>query len=72
MQEDSSLINCVHNGPARISGNFTLVLPDGSEQHIDGQVALCRCGMSEKMPFCDGQHKNAVPKHDDRLSTNME
>ncbi|HBF87844.1 MAG TPA: hypothetical protein DDX39_04300 [Bacteroidales bacterium] len=31
---------------------------DGSELNISGKSALCRCGASKKMPFCDGSHRN--------------
>jgi CDGSH-type Zn-finger protein len=60
------------NGPLLVTGPITLVDPDGNQFDISGKesVALCRCGQSQRKPFCDGQHKNcgfvagerAVPK----------
>jgi CDGSH-type Zn-finger protein len=31
---------------------------DGKEWDLTGKpaISLCRCGMSEKRPFCDGAH----------------
>ena len=40
-------------GPARIEGS------DGepwTDVPAGGNVALCRCGLSEVKPFCDGSH----------------
>ena len=46
------------NGPLRISGNFVIKDPQGKEFGLAGRTAisLCRCGMSENKPFCDGTH----------------
>jgi len=71
MSENKTVITCVNNGPARVEGKFTVVFPDGKEQEFDGKLSLCRCGMSEKMPLCDGNHKNCVPRHDDRLKLDV-
>lgn len=68
MEKETVKITCVNNGPARVEGTFTLVFPDGKEMKIeDGRLSICRCGMSEKMPLCDGAHKNCVPRHDNRF-----
>ncbi len=44
------------NGSLKIFGNFELTLADGTVQQMD-QAAFCRCGLSLKMPFCDGEHR---------------
>ncbi|MBC8258653.1 MAG: CDGSH iron-sulfur domain-containing protein [SAR324 cluster bacterium] len=44
-------------GPFIIKGGAKLIHPDGREELRDGTVALCRCGLSAKKPFCDGAHK---------------
>jgi len=31
---------------------------EGNEIEKEGTVALCRCGLSNKKPFCDGAHRN--------------
>ncbi len=46
------------NGPLRIEGEMTICDATGKEFGLGGRavVSLCRCGKSENMPFCDGQH----------------
>ena len=49
----------------REDGPLVIDLPEGSRFVLDGAVralerpklALCRCGGSERKPFCDGTHK---------------
>ena len=45
-------------GPYVVYGSDVLLVDaDEREIPIDRQpVALCRCGASEKRPFCDGSH----------------
>jgi CDGSH-type Zn-finger protein len=54
------------NGPYRVEGPFTLVDQDGNKFTLpEGQwVSLCRCGLSDKKPFCDGSHRNKTPNFD--------
>lgn len=49
------------NGPLRIEGAVHLVDADGAAWDLGGKtaVSLCRCGLSEKRPFCDGSHNKA-------------
>ncbi len=46
------------NGPLRISGDFVIKDGQGKDFDLSGRTAisLCRCGMSENKPFCDGSH----------------
>ena len=46
------------NGPCLVQGDdVTLVDADGKEIPIERRpFALCRCGASERKPFCDGSH----------------
>jgi len=50
------------NGPLVITGPFMLV--DHNRHPIEcadgANVALCRCGLSERKPFCDGTHRDAT------------
>jgi len=47
------------NGPYRVFGPVKLLDDDGNEFEVpEGQwYVLCRCGHSEKKPFCDSSHK---------------
>ena len=53
-------ITCTPNGPLRVSGNITLKDSQGKDFDLAGRTAisLCRCGMSQNKPFCDGSHRN--------------
>lgn len=49
-------IRVLRNGPLLIDGSYELKDVDGSISHQVGKTSLCRCGLSEKRPFCDGTH----------------
>ena len=55
---DGVTITVKRNGPLRIEGGVRLIDADGAEWDLTGKavVSLCRCGASEKRPFCDGSH----------------
>lgn len=58
-KEDASTnIQIMKNGPAIISGNFMVTDIHGNRLAKADTVALCRCGNSSNMPFCDGTHNN--------------
>ncbi|MBW3542754.1 MAG: CDGSH iron-sulfur domain-containing protein [Planctomycetes bacterium] len=48
------------NGPLLVTGPVTLVDHLGNRYDLGGKdsIALCRCGESNRKPFCDGSHKN--------------
>ena len=49
------------NGPLVIEGPITIVDADGNAFSVSTDkpaVALCRCGISGKKPFCDGSHRD--------------
>jgi CDGSH-type Zn-finger protein len=52
-------VTIFHNGSIRVEGDFEMVDQDGKAFGLAGRerIALCRCGQSEKKPFCDGSHK---------------
>ena len=67
-------IRVVRNGPYRVTGNIPLkrlkqVMSDKNEplswqeltpREPEGEAyELCRCGLSENLPFCDGKHVRA-------------
>jgi uncharacterized Fe-S cluster protein YjdI len=50
-------IEILRDGPAIISGNFTLLDPDKKKIPLKTEkAALCRCGASLRKPLCDGSH----------------
>jgi CDGSH-type Zn-finger protein len=55
----SSKITVNKNGSLKIEGEFDLFDHNGNKFELSGRtvISLCRCGQSEKQPFCDGAHK---------------
>jgi CDGSH-type Zn-finger protein len=49
----------VDNGPLRVLG-LSIVLKDVNGKAFDlagrDAISLCRCGLSQNKPFCDGSH----------------
>jgi len=52
-------ITVKNNGPLFVEGEFRLHDIEGKAFNLAGRtaVSLCRCGHSQKKPFCDGSHK---------------
>ncbi|NTV46807.1 MAG: CDGSH iron-sulfur domain-containing protein [Chlorobiales bacterium] len=54
----SKTITVLNNGPLKVDGEFEIRdMTGGLISKSDKPVFLCRCGTSEKKPFCDGAHK---------------
>jgi uncharacterized Fe-S cluster protein YjdI len=53
---DGVRITPVRNGPYFVRGSFEFIASDGTVHH-ETRVALCRCGQSKHMPFCDNTHR---------------
>ncbi|MEA1876476.1 MAG: (4Fe-4S)-binding protein [Bacteroidota bacterium] len=49
-------VTIIENGPAIIKGNFKVADGMGNKIETANQIALCRCGGSRNLPFCDGSH----------------
>lgn len=45
------------SGPIWARGGIPVESADGEEYEVRNRVALCRCGRSKNMPFCDGKHR---------------
>lgn len=45
------------DGPLKCLGPFEIAGADGRTLWRGTETALCRCGASEKKPFCDGSHR---------------
>ena len=50
-------ITVIPNGPLMVEGNFKIKNVDGTYLKQTEKNYLCRCGKSNKKPFCDGAHK---------------
>jgi CDGSH-type Zn-finger protein len=54
---DKAQIKVNNNGSLRVTGNVELVDAEGNVFQTKQSFSLCRCGLSKRMPFCDGSHK---------------
>ena len=47
------------NGSVKIEGDFAIVDRTGNQYDLAGRdiVSICRCGLSNNKPICDGSHK---------------
>ena len=48
------------NGPAVLIGKMLVYDSDGNSISRE-RLSLCRCGLSQEMPTCDGSHKGQPP-----------
>lgn len=55
--EPTVTLTVVPNGSIRVTGRVRIVDLDGNLISETDKCSLCRCGHSEKKPFCDGAHK---------------
>ena len=51
-------VTIINNGPIRIEGDFSIQDSEGNVYGLSGRsvISLCRCGITENKPFCDGSH----------------
>lgn len=55
----STKITVNSNGSLKLEGDFEISDKEGNIYDLGGRevVAICRCGLSQNKPFCDGAHK---------------
>ena len=58
MSEESAKtrITVWKNDAYEINGEFALLDAEGNAFRQHGRVRLCRCGISNKKPYCDNSH----------------
>jgi uncharacterized Fe-S cluster protein YjdI len=52
-------VKIMTDGPIVIKGSFTLHYSGNKKEIRESMISVCRCGVSDHMPFCDGQHRKA-------------
>jgi CDGSH-type Zn-finger protein len=57
MSESEVIVKALTDGPLEVAGAVEILAADGSLIKQTEKAYLCRCGFSEKKPFCDGAHK---------------
>ena len=52
-------LTILNNGSVKVEGDFEIVDKEGGVYNLQGReiVSICRCGLSQNKPFCDGSHK---------------
>ncbi|HRH65998.1 MAG TPA: (4Fe-4S)-binding protein [Bacteroidia bacterium] len=63
MENQDVRIAVLDKGPYLVKGKFIIVNKDGKEESKEGNIALCRCGLSKNKPFCDGTHRTTDVLH---------
>jgi CDGSH-type Zn-finger protein len=55
---DKVQIRIKENGSIRVKGTVEIIDADGNVIETKSDFSLCRCGLSNEKPFCDGSHKD--------------
>ena len=55
--ENATEITLVKDEPIRLSGNFKIIDENGNSITCADKVSLCRCTKSQRLPYCDGSHR---------------
>jgi len=55
--EQPASVKIMVDGPIVIKGNFTLAYEGNSKEIKESIISICRCGVSDHQPFCDGKHR---------------
>ena len=55
----STKVELMKNGPLLVKGTIEVKSHDGTIETKEKMAAFCRCGASQKKPYCDGSHKDA-------------
>jgi CDGSH-type Zn-finger protein len=56
-QETNVQIEVKNNGPLRVITEKMEIDVQGEKIMKESAASFCRCGKSQKQPFCDGSHK---------------
>lgn len=56
-EPDPVSVKIMTDGPIVVKGDFRLKYDDNNKEMKNSIISLCRCGHSQKQPFCDGSHR---------------
>ncbi len=56
-QKAALCITVVKDGPLVCKGTFILTDDEGNDYRVYKTTPLCRCGYSQRQPYCDGRHQ---------------
>jgi len=55
--EEPVSVKIMADGPIVLNGTFTVIYGENKKEVKESIISLCRCGVSNHMPFCDGMHR---------------
>ena len=50
-------VKVMTDGPVVLRGDFDLLYEGKTKEVREGILSICRCGVSDHQPFCDGKHR---------------
>ena len=56
----SNRIKVIPDGPLILYGDIELQDAQGEVLERAAEIGLCRCGLSQRKPWCDGSHKQSA------------
>jgi uncharacterized Fe-S cluster protein YjdI/CDGSH-type Zn-finger protein len=59
IDRETLAVRAARHGPLFLRGAVIVEDADGTPIVSDERVALCRCGLSQRKPFCDNSHRAA-------------
>jgi uncharacterized Fe-S cluster protein YjdI len=57
VEETPASVKVMADGPIVLKGDFDLTYGTARKEVRDGIISICRCGVSDHQPFCDGRHR---------------
>jgi uncharacterized Fe-S cluster protein YjdI/CDGSH-type Zn-finger protein len=54
-----TMLTPIRNGPLYVRGDVEARALDGTPLRRDSRMSICRCGLAEKIPFCDNTCRKA-------------
>lgn len=59
MTDKGAKFRIVEDKYIEVTGSFEIYNSKGELLKNEGPAFLCRCGLSDNKPFCDGRHKTS-------------
>lgn len=56
-EETPVSVKIMIDGPVVLKGDIDFLYGTNKKEIRDGMLSICRCGVSDQQPFCDGKHR---------------
>lgn len=56
-EKDATNVKVNSGASIRVQGPLEVTLPDGTVEVKENGASFCRCGASQRKPYCDGSHR---------------